>query len=246
MILFASLVRLACMRTTCKVVPKKIRERKFEMSLRLMGRKKGMTRLFNEKGESIVCTVIEAEPNVVVQMKNEENDKYSAVQMGAFKISSSKLKNVTKPLKGHFAKAKVEPRRYLSESCLCEGEELSVGQEVGVEYFAETPYVDVSGVSKGKGFQGVMKRHGFKGGPASHGSGFHRTHGSTGMCSNPGRTLPGVKMAGHMGNEKVTSEGLKVVKIDQEKQVILVKGAVPGSRGSLVYIRKSKKRKSGD
>ncbi len=209
------------------------------MSLRLMGKKKGMTRLFSEKGESVVCTVIEAEPNVILQIKTAEKDGYSAVQMSAVKVSSPKVKNVTKPLKGHFAKAKVEPRRHIAESRISEGEEFAVGQEVGVEYFADTKYVDVCGTSKGKGFQGVMKRHGFAGGPASHGSGFHRTAGSTGMNSNPGRTLPGLKMAGHMGNERVTAENLKVVKIDQEKGIILVKGAVPGCRGGLVYVRKS-------
>ena len=208
-----------------------------------MGKKKGMTRIFNEKGDSIVCTVIEAEPNVIVQIKNEK-DGYAAIQMGAQKVSASKLRNVTKPLKGHFAKAQVEPRRHLAESPISEGEEYTVGQEIGVEYFSEVPYVDVTGVTKGKGFQGVMKRHGFAGGPAAHGSGFHRTAGSTGMNTNPGRTLPGLKMAGHMGNEQMTVECLKVVKVDQEKKLILVKGAIPGSRGGLVYIRKSTKRKS--
>jgi len=201
-----------------------------------------MTRVFDEKGDLIVCTVIEAEPNVVVQLKNKEKDGYTAVQLGAQKVASPKLKNVKKPLKGHFAKAKVEPRRHLKESLLEEGEEYAVGQEVGVEHFAAIPFVDVTGVSKGKGFQGVMKRHGFAGGPAAHGSGFHRTAGSTGMCSNPGRTLPGLKMAGHMGSEQVTVEGLQIVKVDEERKVLLVKGAVPGPRGGLVTIRKSKKR----
>lgn len=212
------------------------------MSLKLMGKKKGMTRVFDDKGDCIVCTVIEAEPNVVVQMKNLEKDGYVAVQMGGIKYPASKMKNVKKPLKGHFAKAKVEPRRHLAESTAAVGEEITLGQEIGVEYFAETSFVDVIGTTKGKGFQGVMKRHGFKGGPASHGSGFHRTAGATGMCSNPGRTLPGLKMAGHMGNVQMTVENLRVVKIDQEKQIILVKGAIPGSRGGLVYIRKSRKR----
>jgi len=214
------------------------------MSLKFMGKKKGMTRLFDEKGNSIVCTVIEAEPNVVVQLKNKEKDGYTAVQMGAVQVSAPKVKNVKNPLKGHFAKAKVEPRRHLAESRVAETKEYTLGQEVGVEYFDEVTFVDVTGTSKGKGFQGVMKRHGFKGGPAAHGSGFHRTAGSTGMCSNPGRTLPGLKMAGHMGNEQITVEGLKVIKIDQGRKVILVKGAIPGARGGLVYIRKSVKRES--
>ena len=213
------------------------------MSLKLMGKKRGMTRVFNEKGQSVVCTVIEAQPNVIIQIKNLEKDGYRAIQMGAIKVTQPKLKRVKKPMKGHYAKAKVEPHRKLAESRIEEGEEYSVGQEIGVEYFNETTYVDVTGTTKGKGFQGVMKRHGFKGGPAAHGSGFHRTAGSTGMCSDPGRTLPGVRMAGHMGDVKQTVECLQVVRIDQERHVILVKGPIPGSKGGLVYIRKSKKRK---
>jgi len=197
--------------------------------------------VFNEKGERIVCTVIAAEPNIVVQLKTAEKDGHAAVQMGAIKVSSSKLRRVTKPRKGHFAKANVEPRRHLADSSISEGEEYTLGQEIGVEYFSEIAFVDVTGVSKGKGFQGVIKRHGFSGGPAAHGSGFHRTAGSTGMCSNPGRTLPGLKMAGHMGAEQVTIENLPVVKVDRERNLMLVKGAIPGARGGLVYVRKSKK-----
>ena len=208
-----------------------------------MGKKVGMTRVFDEKGQSIVCTVIEAQPNVIVQIKNLEKDGYRAVQMGAMKVAEPKLKRVKKPMKGHYAKAKVEPHRKLAESRIEEGEEYSIGQEIGVDYFNETAYVDVTGVTKGKGFQGVMKRHGFSGGPASHGSGFHRSHGSTGMNTNPGRTLPGMKMAGHMGDVKQTTECLQVIRVDQEKHVILVKGAIPGAKGGIVYIRKSKKRK---
>lgn len=209
------------------------------MTLRLMGRKKGMTRLFNEKGESVVCTVIQAEPHVVVQIKNTQKDESNAVQLGTLKVPLSKVKNVTKPQKGHFAKAQVEPRLKLLECRTNDKETFTVGQEIGLEYFADTRYVDVTGTSKGKGFQGVIKRHGFRGGPASHGSSFHRAHGSTGMRSTPGRCLPGVKMAGHMGNESVTVEKLQVMKVDPEKQVIFVKGAIPGSRGGLVTIRKS-------
>lgn len=213
------------------------------MSLNLMGKKRGMTRLFDESGKLIVCTVIEAEPNVVVQLKTKECDGYEAIQMGAHKVPESKLKNVKKPIRGHFAKANVEPRRDLAESRTCEGDEYALGQEVGVEHFEEITFVDVIGISKGKGFQGVMKRHGFAGGPAAHGSGFHRTAGSTGMCSDPGRTLPGLKMAGHMGDDRVTVENLKVMKIDKERNLLLVKGAIPGARGGLVYVRKSVKKK---
>lgn len=212
------------------------------MSLNLLGKKKGMTRIFDENGNIVVCTVIHAEPNVVVQIKEEEKDGYKALQIGGFKVPESKKRNVSKPLVGHFAKAKVEPRRRLLESRIDNTEGYELGQEIGLDYFADCCYVDVTGTSKGKGYQGVMKRHGFAGGPAAHGSGFHRHAGSTGMRSTPGRCLPGRKMAGQMGNERVASMNLKVVKIDSEKQVILVKGAVPGARNSLVYIRKSIKK----
>ncbi|QVL57954.1 MAG: 50S ribosomal protein L3 [Simkaniaceae bacterium] len=212
------------------------------MSLKLMGKKKGMTRVFDETGNLIVCTVIAAEPNVIVQVKDKDKDGYQAVQLGAIKVPESKKKNVTKPLVGHFAKAKVEPRRHLLESRIENTNEFQLGQEVGIDYFTDTEFVDVCGTSKGKGFQGVIKRHNFAGGPGSHGSGFHRTAGSTGMRSTPGRSLPGVKKAGQMGSQKVTTENLKVIRIDAEKQVILVKGAVPGAKNSLVYIRKSVKK----
>lgn len=214
------------------------------MSLKLMGKKKGMTRVYDDKGNLIVCTVIAAEPNVIVQVKDAEKDGYQAVQLGAVKVPESKKKNLSKPLVGHFAKAKVEPRRHLLESRIENTEGYQPGQEIGIDYFEGTDFVDVCGTSKGKGFQGVMKRHNFGGGPGSHGSGFHRTAGSTGMRSTPGRSLPGVKKAGQMGSQKVTTENLKVVRIDAEKQVILVKGAVPGAKNSLLYIRKSVKKKA--
>lgn len=212
------------------------------MSLKLMGKKKGMTRVYDEKGNLIVCTVIVAEPNVIVQIKDKEKDGYQAVQLGAVKVPENKKKNLSKPLVGHFAKAKVEPRRHLLESRIENTQEYQPGQEIGVDYFNGTDFVDVSGTSKGKGFQGVIKRHNFAGGPGSHGSGFHRSAGSTGMRSTPGRSLPGIKKEGHMGSAKVTTENLRVIRIDAEKQVILVKGAVPGAKDSLLYIRKSVKK----
>ena len=207
-----------------------------------MGKKKGMTRVYDEKGNLIVCTVIVAEPNVIVQIKDKEKDGYQAVQLGAVKVPENKKKNLSKPLVGHFAKAKVEPRRHLLESRIENTQEYQPGQEIGVDYFNGTDFVDVSGTSKGKGFQGVIKRHNFAGGPGSHGSGFHRSAGSTGMRSTPGRSLPGIKKEGHMGSEKVTTENLRVIRIDAEKQVILVKGAVPGAKDSLLYISKSVKK----
>ncbi|MBS0603761.1 MAG: 50S ribosomal protein L3 [Verrucomicrobia bacterium] len=212
------------------------------MTLKLMGKKRGMTRLFDESGNHIVCTVISAEPNVITQVKRKDTDGYEAVQLSAFKVKPSKTRNVTKPLKGHFAKANVEPRDKSAETRVASAEEFQLGQEVSVAQFAEIPYVDIQGVSKGKGHQGVIKRHHFAGGPASHGSGFHRHGGSTGMRSSPGRCLPGQKKSGRMGGDTVTLQNLRVVKIDEEKQVIIVEGAVPGARGGLVYITKAKKK----
>ncbi|MCH9614381.1 MAG: 50S ribosomal protein L3 [Chlamydiia bacterium] len=211
-----------------------------QKSMKLMGRKQGMTRIFDEHGFLIPCTVISIEPNVVVQKKTVENDGYEAYQMGFDKVADSKKRNVTKPLVGHYAKSKVEPRKHLQEAdCL---DEFEVGQEVGVEYFEGVKFLDATAQSKGKGFQGVMKRHNFSGGPAAHGSGFHRHAGSTGMRSTPGRTLQGHKMPGQMGNKKVTTEGLEIIKIDVEKQVVLVRGSVPGGKNGLVSLRKALKK----
>lgn len=214
------------------------------MTMKLMGKKRGMTQIFDEKGNCVVCTVISAEPNVITQVKRKEKDGYEAVQLSAFKVKPSKVRNVTKPLKGHFAKAGVEPRDHSRESRFDSVEEYQVGQEIGVGYFADATFVDIQGVSKGKGHQGVIKRHNFAGGPAAHGSGFHRHGGSCGMRSSPGRCLPGQKKSGRMGGDKMTQQNLRVVKIDEDKQVILVEGAVPGARGGLVYITKAIKKKN--
>jgi len=214
------------------------------MTLKLMGKKRGMTRVFDESGNHVVCTVISAEPNIITQIKREENDGYEAVQLSAFKVKPSKVRNVSKPLKGHFAKAGVEARAMSAETRVESAEAFKVGDEVSVSQFADVQYVDVTGVSKGKGYQGVIKRHHFAGGPASHGSGFHRHGGSTGMRTSPGRCLPGQKKAGRMGGEKVTLQNLRIVRIDEGKQVILVEGAIPGARGGTVFITKSKKKKS--
>lgn len=211
------------------------------MSIKLMGKKQGMTRLFDQKGDLVVCTVIAAEPNVISQIKNKEIDGYNAIQLAAVKVKPAKVRGVSKPKKGHFAKAGVDARRHLSESRVEEVDAYQLGQEIGVEFFADVEYVDVSGVSKGKSYQGVIKRHGFAGGPASHGSGFHRHAGSTGMRSSPGRNLPGGKKAGRMGADKVTLQNLKIFKIDAAKQVIIVEGAIPGARGGLVAISKAVK-----
>lgn len=216
------------------------------MAHTMMGKKRGMMQLFDEKGNVTVCTVIEAEPNVITQIKTKETDGYTAIQLGFEKVSGNTqytIENRTgKPRLGHFKKAGVEPRRYLLESRTNGKEEYSLGQEFGVEMFADVAFVDATAVSKGKGYQGVMKRHHFAGGPASHGSGFHRHAGSTGMRSTPGRGLPGGKKAGQMGNERVTIQNLQVLKIDRESNLILVKGQVPGPRGGLVYLTQAKKK----
>ncbi|NBO23667.1 MAG: 50S ribosomal protein L3 [Chlamydiae bacterium] len=212
------------------------------MPLKLMGKKVGMTRIFDEKGELVVCTVIHAEPNVVSQVKTVETDGYNAIQLGFGSLSASKKKNLSKPLANHFSKKSIEPKKHLSESRVSDSTAYSVGQELSIDLFASGDFVDVTSVSKGKGYQGVIKRHNHAGGPGAHGSGFHRHGGSTGMRTTPGRTFPGMKMPGHMGDETVTVQNLKVVKIDMEKQVILVKGSVPGARGSLVTIKSAIKK----
>lgn len=212
------------------------------MSLTLMGRKKGMTQVFDDEGNVVVCTVIYAEPNVVSRVIKKEKEGYSAVQLAAFAVSKHKEKNISKPVRSSLVKRGIAPRRKLKESRIDEGHDYVEGQEVGVSYFKDCSYLDLSSVSKGKGYQGVIKRHGFAGGPASHGSGFHRHGGSCGMRSTPGRCLPGQKKAGRMGGEKVTVQNLKVVKIDEEKQVILVRGAVPGANNGIVYLAKATKK----
>lgn len=218
-------------------------------SLKLMGKKRGMIQLFDDKGRMVACTVIEVQPNVVTQVKTEKTDGYNAIQIGFDEIKTKDSrtieKRVTKPLLGHFKKANLQPRRFLAESALDTVEEYALGQELGLEKFTDVTYIDATAISKGKGFQGVIKRHHFAGGPASHGSGFHRHGGSTGMRTSPGRCLPGQKMPGHMGAEQVTVQNLRVVSIDPSEQIIVVEGSVPGPNNGLVYIATAmKKRKS--
>lgn len=214
--------------------------------VKLMGKKRGMIQLFDDKGRVVPCTVIEVEPNVVTQIKTEETDGYNAIQLGFEQIKTKDSRTierrVSNPLLGHFKKSSVAPRRYLAESRLDKVDEYALGQEVGLEVFVEGEYIDATGVSKGKGFQGVIKRHNFAGGPASHGSGFHRHGGSTGMRSTPGRCLPGQKMAGHMGSEQVTVQNLRILSVDPVEKIIVVEGAVPGANNGLVYISPAIKR----
>lgn len=218
------------------------------MALTMMGKKRGMMQLFDEKGNVVVCTVIQAEPNVITQIKTKETDGYTAVQLGFEKVTGKTQGTIEartgKPQLGHFKKAGVESRRYLLESRVDSTDEYALGQEIGVNVFDGVEFVDATAISKGKGYQGVMKRHNFAGGPASHGSGFHRHAGSTGMRSTPGRGLPGGKKAGQMGNERVTVQNLEVVKVDPENHLIVVKGQVPGPRNGLVYLTQAKKKMS--
>lgn len=216
------------------------------MAPKLMGKKRGMIQLFDEKGNSVVGTVIELQPNVIVQIKNKDTDGYDAVQIGFDKIKvkdqRTMANRLSKPLIGHYAKASVEPRRYLCEIEVDDINQVQVGQELGVDLYAEVKYVDATGVSKGKGYQGVIKKYNFSGGPASHGSGFHRHAGSTGMRSTPGRCLPGGPRPSHMGFETVTVQNLEVVLVKPEEQVIIVRGAIPGPTNGLVYIAPSVKK----
>jgi len=198
----------------------------------LLGKKLGMTQFFNEDGTVVRCTVIEAGPCVVTQKKTVEKDGYAATQIA---FGDVKPRRLNKPLLGHFKKAGVSPKRFLAE---VRGEhDLAVGDTVTVEVFSPGDKVKVTGISKGKGFQGVVKRHGFGGGPGYHGAHFHRAPGSIGASSDPSRVYPGSRMPGHMGSVRVTQTGLTVVKTDPERNLLLVRGAVPGSKGSLVMIR---------
>ena len=201
----------------------------------LIGRKVGMTRVFTEDGVSIPVTVVEVEANRVSQVKTLETDGYAAIQVTA---GSKKANRVTKPEAGHFAKAGVEAGRGLWEFRLENGEEFEVGSELTVELFNETKKVDVTGTSKGKGFQGAVKRWNFRTQDMTHGNSLsHRAPGSIGQCQTPGRVFKGKKMAGHMGAEQVTTQNLEIVRVDAERNLLLIKGAVPGSTGGNVIVK---------
>ncbi len=200
----------------------------------IYGKKIGMTQLFDENDHVVPVTVIQAAANKVVQVKTAETDGYEAVQLGFGTIKEQK---VNKPMAGHFAKQGTEPTRYLREVRVDNAGEYNVGDEQTVEAFAETKKVDVTGTSIGKGFAGVMKRHGFGGGPGGHGAHFHRAPGSIGQCAYPARVFKGVRMPGHMGTDTVTVKNLEVVRVDAEQDLILVKGAVPGHKGGIVRVR---------
>jgi len=204
----------------------------------LIGRKVGMTQLFDEDGRVTPVTVIEAGPCVVVQRRTQDKDGYDAVQLGL--VDAKAAKRANKPRRGHHEKAGVPPTRVLREFRLDEGAEPELGEAVSVEIFQDVNTVDVIGTSKGKGFQGVIKRHGFKGGKATHGSMHHRAPGSIGQSATPSKVFRGMRGPGHMGHARVTAKNLTVVRIDAERNLLLVRGSVPGARGGTVLIRKSK------
>ena len=204
----------------------------------IIGRKVGMTQIFDEKGNVIPVTVIEAGPCTVAQVKTVETDGYDAVQLGFGEV---KDKHINKPEKGHLAKAGLEAKKHLREFRLESVEGVKVGDEVKADVFEAGEKVDVQGISKGKGFQGVIKRHGQHRGPMGHGSMYHRRPGSMGSTSTPGRVFKGKKLPGHMGRVTITIQNLDVVRVDMDKNVILLKGSVPGAKGSILKIKSAVK-----
>jgi large subunit ribosomal protein L3 len=204
------------------------------MAQGILGRKIGMTQLFVED-HAVGATVVEAQPCTVVQIKTVESDGYNALQLGCWDLKESRA---TKPLLGHYRKADVAPCRRLFEVRIENPEEYSVGDVIGVDIFSEGEKIDVAGVSKGLGFQGVVKRWDFAGGPKSHGSHFHRRPGSVGMCVKPGRVMKGKKLPGHTGARRATVKGLQVLRVDPERNLLVLKGATPGSRGTILQLGK--------
>ena len=200
----------------------------------ILGRKIGMTQVWDEEGNVVPVTVIQAGPCTVSQVKTKATDGYDAVQIGFGDINPKK---VNKPMTGHFAKADVAPMRYLREVRVEDGSEYKPGDQITVEAFADVKAVDVTGTSKGKGFQGTIKRWNFSRGPMTHGSRNQRKPGSIGQCAYPARVRKGLHMAGHMGDERVTVKNLKLVRVDTDQNLLLVKGAVPGGSNALVQVR---------
>ena len=210
------------------------------MNKGLIGKKVGMTQIFDESGKVIPVTVIEAGPCVVAQVKTNETDGYNAIQLGFGDVKEHK---VIKPVKGHYTKSNLTPKKHLREFRVDSVEEVKVGDELKADIFTVGDKIDIQGTSKGKGFQGVIKRHGQSRGPMGHGSMYHRRPGSMGPTSTPGRVFKGKKLPGHMGVQTVTIQNLEVVKVDLDKNVILVKGSVPGAKGAILKIKSSVKAK---
>lgn len=201
----------------------------------ILGTKLGMTQVFGEDNRVVPVTVVEAGPCVVTQIRTEEKDGYSAIQIAYGDIDPRK---VNKPQSGHFAKAGVTPRRYVTEIRMDDVSDYEVGQDVTVELFGDVKFVDVTGTTRGHGFAGAMKRHGFAGQGAAHGNqAAHRRVGGIGACATPGRVFKGTRMAGRMGNNRVTTQNLKLFKVDADSNLLLIKGAVPGIRGGLVTVK---------
>lgn len=201
----------------------------------VIAQKVGMTRIYNDAGEHIPVTVLRMENCQVVAQRTAEKNGYTAVQLG---VGLAKVKNTPKPMRGHFAAASVEPKAKVAEFRVSPDNLLDIGAEITADHFVPGQKVDVTGTSIGKGFQGVMKRHNFGGGRATHGNSIsHRTHGSTGQMQDPGKVFKGKKMAGHMGTRRVTTQNLEVVSTDTERGLILVRGAVPGSKGAWIMVR---------
>ena len=205
----------------------------------LIGRKVAMTQVFDTEGGTVPCTVVQAGPCVVVARRGKATEGYEAVQLGL--VEPGKARHVSKALQGHFAKANLPPTRRLKEfRLIAGGTDPAVGEKVLVSLFKPADRVDVIGVSKGKGFQGVMKRHHFRGGAASHGSMFHRAPGSVGSSAYPSRTFRGMRMGGRMGGDQVTVKNLEVLRVDEENNLLVVKGAVPGATGAVLVVRRSR------
>lgn len=206
----------------------------------IIAKKIGMTRVFKDDGKQIPVTVLQLDNLQVVAQRTEETDGYSAVQLGC---GAAKAKRTSKAMRGHFAKANVEPKRKVAEFRVTAENLIAVGEEITADHYLEGQFVDVCGTSIGKGFAGAMKRHNFGGLRASHGVSIsHRSHGSTGQCQDPGKVFKGKKMAGHMGAARVTTQNLQVVSTDAERGIILVKGAVPGSKGGWVTVKDAVKK----
>ena len=209
------------------------------MEKAIIGKKIGMTQVFNADGKVVPVTVVEAGPCTVIQKKTVEKDGYEAVQVG---FAPLKDKHTTKPLKGHFAKAGAEAKKYLREFRLSDTSALNLNDEIGADIFAEADKVDVIGISKGKGYAGVIKRHNASRLKETHGTGpVHRHPGSMGACSTPSRVLKGKKLPGHMGVDRVTVLNLEIVKVDAERNLLLIKGAIPGAKGGIVTVRNAVK-----
>ena len=210
----------------------------------VIAQKLGMTRVYTEAGEDVPVTVLRVDNCQVVAQRTAEKDGYTAVQLG---VGTRKPKATTKALRGHFARASVEPKRKVAEFRVSPENLIDVGAEITAAHFVPGQFVDVTGISIGKGFAGVIKRHHFGGGRASHGASVtHRSHGSTGQRQDPGKVFKGKKMAGHLGNERVTTQNLQVVRTDADQGIILVRGAVPGAKGGWIFVRDAVKRKLPD